>query len=201
MAQARRRRFAADEVVFHEGDPGDAIHVVLRGHALVRLGTPHGDRLALAVLGPGDEFGELSVLGPEHRHTATVTALDQLETLAIPRSTVEQLCRDDPATALALARLLAAGAERLGRQLTETSFLPAARRIARRLGEAARAFADGRLPIRLPITQDVLAELAATSRSTVNEVLRDLERRGVVRLERHTIEIVDAEALRAAGRW
>jgi len=197
VAHARRRRFAPDEVVFHEGDPGDAMHVVLRGHALVRTSTPRGDRLALALLGPGDQFGELSVLREDHRHTATVVALDDLETLAIGRSTVELLCRADPATALALARLLAASTERLGHRLIEASFLPAAPRIARRLAEAADTFQGGSVPI----TQDVLAELAGVSRSTVNEVLRDLERRSVVRLDRHAIQILDERTLRGAARW
>ncbi len=196
LAQARRRRYAPGEVVFHEGDIGDALQVVTRGHALVRTTTPRGDRFTFSLLAPGDQFGELSLLRADHRHTATVAAVDELETLAIGRPAFDRLCREDPSIGLALAHLLAGGIERLDRQLTEAHFLPAPRRVARRVGQAARTFGGA-----VPLTQDDLAGLAGTSRSTVNEVLRDLERRGVLRLDRHTITVLDDDALREAGRW
>jgi CRP-like cAMP-binding protein len=197
LAAARRRRFAPGEVVFHEGDLGDSLHVVTRGHAAVRSATPRGDVLTLGLLGPGDQFGELSLLRRDHRHTATVVALDELATLCLGRQAFESLCRQDPSAALALAHLLATNVERLGHLLTEAYFLPASRRIARRLWETTRTFHSQSIPI----TQHDLADLAGTSRPTANEVLRDLQRRGVVDLDRHSIAVIDAEALRAAGRW
>jgi CRP-like cAMP-binding protein len=197
LAAARRRRFDPDEVVFHEGDVGDALHVVRHGHAAIRSGTPRGDVLTLGLLGPGDQFGELSLLRTDHRHTATVIAVDDLETLALSRSAFERLCRDDATVGLALAHLLGARVERLGHLLSEAYFLPASRRVARRLWEATQSF-EG---CTVPLTQHDLAGLAGTTRPTANEALRALERRGVVRLDRHTIEVLDPAALRDAGSW
>lgn len=197
LADAWRRVFAPAEVVFHEGDLGDALHVITRGHAAIRTTTPRGDVLTLALLGPGDQFGELSLLRADHRHTATTVAIDELETLSVARAAFERLCRDDPAAALALAHMLAGSVERLDRLLTEAYFLPADRRVVRRLWEASRVFGLSSVPI----TQEDLAGLAGTSRSTANHVLRRLERAGVLSLDRHQITVLDEDALRAAGRW
>ena len=43
VAQAHRRRFARNEVIFHEGDPGETMHLVARGHVAIRINTPLGD--------------------------------------------------------------------------------------------------------------------------------------------------------------
>jgi len=200
LAAARRRSFAPGEVVYHEGDLGDALHLVVAGHVSIRTTTPRGDVLTLALLGPGDEFGELGLLRPDHRHTATIVALDAVETLSLRRAAFERLCADDPGAAVVLAHLLASAVERLDRLLAEAHFLPADRRVARRLAEAARMF-GGVPPVAVPLTQDELASLAGVSRATANHVLRRLEERDVVRLQRHHIEVLDPAALASSGRW
>ena len=81
---SRRRRFKRNEVVFHDGDPGDTLHIVMKGHFAVRITTPLGDTATLRVVGPGDHFGELAVLAPAAR-TGSVVALDRAETLCVTR--------------------------------------------------------------------------------------------------------------------
>ena len=74
---ARRRRFARNEVVFHEGDPADTLHLLDRGHVGVRTTTPLGDVALLSVLGPGEAFGEMALIDQSPRN-ATVVALRRL---------------------------------------------------------------------------------------------------------------------------
>src|SRR6476661_2129931 len=81
LQAARRRRFGKGEVVFHEGDPADSLHLVTAGHLAVQVSTPGGDRATLNVLGPGAHVGELALLPDVHQRSATVTALDSAETL------------------------------------------------------------------------------------------------------------------------
>jgi CRP/FNR family cyclic AMP-dependent transcriptional regulator len=57
LRAARRRRFARHEVVFHEGDLGDTLHLLAVGHVAVCVTTPLGDVATLTVLGPDDAFG------------------------------------------------------------------------------------------------------------------------------------------------
>lgn len=90
LSAARRRRFRRNEVVFHVGDPGDTLHLIVSGHVAVRVTTPLGDCATVAVLGPGACFGELSLLSPAPR-SATVAALDALETLGLHRDQMSEI--------------------------------------------------------------------------------------------------------------
>ncbi len=83
LALARRRTFARDEVIFHEADPGDCVHLIESGRVAVRIVTPHGQRATLAVIGPGEAFGELALLGPDARRTASIVTLEPTVTHAI----------------------------------------------------------------------------------------------------------------------
>ncbi|MDQ1509658.1 MAG: family transcriptional regulator, cyclic receptor protein [Actinomycetota bacterium] len=64
LTRARRRRFAHQEVLFHEGDPGDSLHLVSRGHVALRIHTPLGDIATVRIVRPGEFFGELAVGHP-----------------------------------------------------------------------------------------------------------------------------------------
>jgi CRP/FNR family transcriptional regulator, cyclic AMP receptor protein len=79
LSIARRRRFARGEVVFHADDPGDSVHLIAAGHFAIKIMTPLGDTVTLAVRGPGENFGEMALVGGEGRRSATVEALEQAE--------------------------------------------------------------------------------------------------------------------------
>src|SRR3954463_9112221 len=91
---ARRRRFRAGEVVFNEGDTGNSLHVVRRGHLKVVRPT-HDDRLVLDRVEPGEAFGELAVLNSAPR-TASVIAIEDCETLEISKSDFERVLDQHP---------------------------------------------------------------------------------------------------------
>src|SRR5262245_31139218 len=90
LTAARRRRFAKGEVIFHEGDPGDTLHLVSKGHIGIRVNTPLGDVAMVRVLRPGEFFGELAVVAPAPRN-ATACALDPAETLSLHRDDFQAL--------------------------------------------------------------------------------------------------------------
>src|SRR5436190_19254938 len=83
--QLRRRRFRRNEVIFHQGDPGDSLHVVSSGTVKIVLPSAEGEEAIIATLRPGDFFGELSLLDGAP-HSASVVALEPAETLALPRA-------------------------------------------------------------------------------------------------------------------
>ena len=65
LARARRRRFARNEVIFHEGDPGDTLHLIASGRVVVRKVSPRGETITLTVLGTGEFFGELALVSSD----------------------------------------------------------------------------------------------------------------------------------------
>lgn len=194
---ARRRTFSRGEVVFHRGDPADSLNLIRKGRFSVRIATPLGDTAMLDVLGPGDAFGELALLGREPDRSATVSALEPAETSSIHRGDFERLRREHPIVNDVLIGILTDRLRRLADQLVEAYYVPADRRVLRRVCELAELYGsgDGDGDVVIPLTQEEIAELAGTSRATVNRVLREAERRGTVELRRGRTAVLDLGGL------
>jgi CRP/FNR family cyclic AMP-dependent transcriptional regulator len=92
-----RRRYARREVIFHQGDPADALHLVLRGRLAVRVTTLVGSSVMLDVIGVGDLLGELAVIGDESHRSATAVALEPVETLVVRGSVFDEIRRTNHA--------------------------------------------------------------------------------------------------------
>lgn len=195
LAIARRRTFARDEVVFHEGDPADTVHLIDSGRAVVRNTTRHGQRVTLAVLGPGDAFGELALLEAGTRRSATVAAIEPLVTHAIYEADFHRLRGAHPELSEVIIALLSARVRQLDAQLLDALYLPADLRVRKRVAELAERYerTDGETVI--PLRQEDIADLAGTSRATVNRVLREEARRGTVRLTRGRTAVLDRDRL------
>jgi CRP/FNR family cyclic AMP-dependent transcriptional regulator len=192
LSIARRRTFARGEVVFHEHDPADSLHLVAKGRFAVRITTPFGESALLALRGPGEAFGELALVsGPEAVRSATVEALEAAETHAVYRREFDALRREHPRVGDVLVALLAQSVRRTNELLLDAYYAPAETRVLRRLRDLAAVFPDGEVRL----TQEDLASLAGTSRATVNRVLRDAERRGAVELRRGRTVVRNPEAL------
>ena len=188
---SRRRTFSRGEVVFHRSDPANALHLIATGRFAVRITTPLGETATLAVRGPGDAFGELALVGETAERSATVQALEPAETRSVLRDDFERLRRRHPSVDAILVAILAERVRRLSEQLAEAYYLSADARVVRRLADLADLYGG-----EVPLPQEALAELAGTSRATVNRVLRELEERGVVALGRSRTVVKDAERLR-----
>jgi len=201
VAVAQRRRFARGEVVFHQGDPADTLHLILRGHFAARLDSELGDAVTVSVHGPGDAFGELALLDLEEKRSTTVAALETAETYAVHRDDFTRLRAHYPSVNDVLARLLAARVRRMSELLAEAFTVDVEKRLLRRLVELAAEYGEGRPGTVVPLSQSELAGLAGTSRATVNRVLRGEALRGTVELRRGRTCILDPAALaRRAGR-
>jgi CRP/FNR family cyclic AMP-dependent transcriptional regulator len=195
LSIARRRTFRRGEVVFHMGDPADTLHLIASGRFAVRVQTALSDVVILTVLGPGQLFGELALLQPDARRSATVEALEPGETRSVHRPDFEELRRRHPQVSEVLIAILAGQVQRLSRQLLEALHLPADTRVLRRVSELAELYGPGDGEVTIPLRQEDLAGLAGTSRATVNRVLREEEERGTVRLGRGRLVVLDRAAL------
>jgi CRP-like cAMP-binding protein len=200
LAAAHRRRFSRGEVIFHEGDPGDTLHLLAKGRVAVRVTTPLGDSATLSVLGPGAIFGELAVVSTDDRRAATVTALEPAETLSLLRDEFDTLRTLHPSVNQVLVRILAAQLPALSSRLLEALFVPADKRVLRQLLAVAQLYGSDGDAVTVPLTQEDLAGLAGTTRPTVNKVLRAAEDAGALRLGRGRVELCDTELLARRAR-
>jgi CRP-like cAMP-binding protein len=202
IRHSRERRFARNEVVFHEGDTGDSLHLVETGLFVARSASTLGHVLTVNVFRPGSVFGELAALSKGGTRSATVVALRPGRTRMLRRQDLDEL-RAGRAGKEFDQFLLAAMIERnraLTAQVIELLFTPTVTRVLRQLRRLDElGFADDRDGwIRL--SQEDLATMTASTRATVNRVLRDLERRGIVELGRGRTRIVDPARLAALAR-
>ncbi len=197
LAVARRRRFDRAEVVFHQDDLAESLHLVASGRFAITRRTTLGEEALLAIRQGGEAFGELALIS-EQRRSATVSALEAGETLSVLYDDFEHLRRRHPGVDRILVALLAAQLKRMDQLLAEAYYETAERRIIRRLLDLAHVYGGDEQPIR--VTQDQLAALAGASRATVNTVLAQERRRGTIDVKRGATLILDRVALtRRAG--
>lgn len=198
-AACRLRRYRATQVIFHRGDPGDTLHIVISGGIRILLSAPDGDEILLAYLQPGEFFGELSLLDGLSR-SATAIATEDTVTLTLARPEFLPIVERTPALARQIILAMCARLRRTDVLLGDSAFLDVSARLARRLLDLALnrgipRSADGSAEVR--ITQTELATMVGASRETVNKELRVLEGRGLLQVQRGKIAIPNPAALRA----
>jgi CRP-like cAMP-binding protein len=189
------RSWNKGEIIFLEGDRGDALHVIDVGFVAIRKCTADGDELTLRILGPGESFGEQALLSASGRRTATAAALTSVSTRVLDRTRFQALRRSSPELADQMIDWLSESMHRLSDQLIDALFAPADQRVLRRLVDLAPLFDDGTPPVTVRVTQEELASMAGVRRQTVNAALRDAQDAGVLRLRRGVVDIIDRAGL------
>jgi len=192
-AQGVLRRFAAGQIIQQRGDDARGFWLIRSGQVAVGQFGPDGDFDAVALLGPGDSYGELAMLAGSPRVVDAV-AQGSVEAMLIRADALERLLAEDPAT---MRRLLAG----LAAQLQETIDMVVLMRRSQGFERIARLLVilsgDRPLPASISITQQGLADLTGTSRQTVNEALRLFEDHGAIRRGYGAIVLTDRRILTA----
>jgi len=185
-------------VVFHEEDPSDSLHLVVSGHVAVSVSAVEGGVALLNVLGPGEIFGELSLVSSSvAARSATIVCLEPVETRVITATRFEQLRRAQPSVDRWLAEILGERVRELSERARNLMLMGLDRRVYHGLQELADLYGGaGEEPVVVPLTQEHLAEFVGGSRPTVNQVLQRLVTQGVVELGRGRIAVLDRSALR-----
>ena len=201
----RVRRFRRGETVFHVGDPGDALFIVMSGAIKITLPADTGDEAILATLRAGDFFGELALLDGAAR-SATAVAIEPCETYILPRDRFRELIATEPVMRDTVLATMAGEVRRLTHHVEELHFLDITGRLASRLARmanepASNRQADGSIRLPGPLTQGDLAAMIGCTRQSVNKLLGMFTDDGLIRLERDRIVILDLDGLlRAAHR-
>jgi CRP/FNR family cyclic AMP-dependent transcriptional regulator len=196
------RHVVKGEVLFAEGEPGDRMYVIVEGK--VKLGQASGDgrESLLAVLGPAEMFGELSLFDPGVRRL-TATALTDAIVLGLGNDQLRPWLAGRPEVAAALLQALARRLRRTNEAMADLVFSDVPGRVAKALIELGEKFGtittDG-LMVTHDMTQEELAQLVGASRETVNKALADFVLRGWIRLESRQVLILDVERLGKRAR-
>jgi len=186
------------DVIFAEGEPGDRLFVVIDGKIKLGHASSDGRESLLAVLGPGEMFGELSLFDPGAR-TATATALTDSTVAGLGRPALRPWLTGRPEVAETLLTALAQRLRRTNEAMADLVFSDVPGRVAKALLDLGDKFgeetAEG-LSVTHDLTQEELAQLVGASRETVNKALADFAGRGWIQLESRSVVLLDVERLR-----
>jgi CRP-like cAMP-binding protein len=190
------------EILFSEGEPGDSLYIVLSGKVKVVRRAADGRQNLIALMGPSDMIGELSLFDPGPR-TATATAVTDARLGRLRKASLRPWLSDRPEIAEQLLRVLARRLRRTNDALADLIFTDVPGRVAKNLLQMAGKFGSrdgGVLRVTHDLTQEELAQLVGASRETVNKALADFASRGWLRLDGKSVIILDPERLARRAR-
>src|SRR5919112_1917084 len=191
-ALTRERHYTKGSVILFENDPGDALFIVRQGRVKVVLVGEDGREVILGVLGPGEYFGELSLIDEQPR-SAHVIAMEDSVLLALRSDDFRRRVEATPAMAWAMLLELSRRLRRADNKIGALALLDVPGRIARLLLDAAAEAGSDRLA--KPLTHQTIAQMIGASRETVSRAMVEFQESGWIAVERRMIRLVDRPAL------
>lgn len=192
-ALARSHRYRRNHVIFNEGDPGTALYMIVKGRVKVSQSSPDGKERTLALLSPGDVFGELALLDEQAR-SADAVVVEDSELLVVPRKDFLGFIITQPQAAMSLLVVLSQRLRRTNLLVHDAAFFDVRGRLARVLLDLARADGEtepGGALVCPRLTQTELASMVGVTRESVNKWLRHYERAGLITRRRGRLVILD----------
>lgn len=191
-SRVQERTFGRGEVILLEGEAPRAVYFIVRGQVRIYRLSPEGREQVLKRLGPGEAFNLVPVLdgGP---NPSSAMAWTDVTVYAVERGHFVQMVREHPALAVAILTDFAAKLRHMTALVEDLSLRTVGARLAKLLLTQA---AEGDAAPRRMTQQEMAAQLG-TVREVVGRALAELEREGLIRMERHRIVIVDRSGLEA----
>lgn len=187
------RSFDSGSYIFLEDSEGEQCFFVVKGSIKVTRLSKEGKEVILAMMGPGDFFGEMSLLDGRSR-SANIIALENTEVLTLNREDFLDVLQDYPNIAIQLIKEMALRLRKSDRQIVSLSLSDAEKRIALciiRFADEKGTIKMGQVNIKkIPIQQDI-ANMAGTSRETVSRAMKVLEDEGFISRNGKDLTILD----------
>lgn len=199
MGQTTLRR---GEVLFEEGEPGNRLYIITEGKVKLGHTSMDGRENLLAVLGPGEIIGELTLFDPGPRST-TATAVSPVTLLHLDHADLNAILDTNPTMGKHMLRALARRLRRTNESLADLVFSDVPGRVAKALLDLADRFgtpAEDGVHVPHDLTQEELAQLVGASRETVNKSLADFVSRGWIHLEGRAVTLLDLDRLARRAR-
>jgi len=176
-AHAQIRKVPTDTTIFYEGDPADAVFVVVNGRVKVVTTSSDGKEFILTVLGSGQVFGEMGLLETAPRSAAVIT-ITEVELMVIKRDDFDRLIESSPTISRKLMAILSRRLRRANSKMESLAYMDVAGRLARYLLDMAldhgQRLGNGWVVVKRPTHSDI-AHSIGTSRETVSRLINEFE--------------------------
>jgi CRP-like cAMP-binding protein len=193
-----RKKYKKGNIVVLEQEMGAALFVIVSGKVKIVRTDEDGREVILSIFGPGEFFGEMSLLDGLAR-SASVVALSKTELFMIHRRDFLKLLHEHPQVAISLLGELTMRLRKADGQIKSLSLKDASGRVANvilMLADDIGVFRKGKVEIdELPLQQD-MANMAGTSRETVSRMIHQFIREGHLQLNGNKLTINDYEEFR-----
>lgn len=197
-SRASLRSYRDGDLIVREGDPGDALHILVSGAVRISVSSSDGEEATVATLGPGDCIGEFAIFDGLPR-SASATATMKTQAFVVTRQDFSKWLETRPHAAMALLETMSLRLRRTNQGLTDVMFLDLQHRLAKQLCAMAESLGtagpDG--AVRLRVKQVDLGSMLGVTRESVNKELQNFARRGWLRTSRGGVTLTDIEALKA----
>jgi CRP/FNR family cyclic AMP-dependent transcriptional regulator len=195
VGRAQIRRFAAGDVIFHQGSPGSSMMAVITGQVRISISSPEGKELLLAMIQPGEMFGEIALLDGKER-SADARAQTACSLAVLDRREVLVFLERHPEAWVRIVEMLCERFRENTQHAAEVSLL----QLPARLAKALLRLDAERAPGSKPMSQRELGHFVGAARESVNKCLSDWQRRGAIRIDDNAIVIVDRASLEALAQ-
>jgi CRP/FNR family cyclic AMP-dependent transcriptional regulator len=197
-----RRTFAKGAIIFHKASSGQTMYIIESGKVRIFTLSESGQEVTLNIYGPGDVFGEFSLLDGLPR-SAGVVAMEKTVTLTLHRDHFLQHLEASPSMARSIIEVLTARLRFTTGHAESLAFLDVSGRVAMRLLDLAGRYGTEKASIELDLrlTQGELATWVAATRESVNKALGTFRDQGLIAVEGQRITILDVEGLERQIRW
>ena len=194
----RLRSLKAREELFHKGDEGSEVYLVVRGTVKALTTSEEGDDVVFSILSQGELFGEIALLGSPER-TATVSALTACELLAIHRRDFLDFLKRHPEASIKMLMVMAQRLKHVSELVEDTLFLNLPVRLAKKFVHYASIYGDeiesGDVRINLKLSQEEWGDLVGATRESINKQIAAWKDEGIVSTDAGHILIHSPEVL------
>ena len=191
VARAHLRKFDAGETIFLMDSTGESMMAILEGNVRISVPSPEGKEIVLAILHPGEVFGEIALLDGKGR-TADARAMTRCNIAVLDRRDVVSFFERQPNAWPKLVEVLCDRLRRTDQHLAEMALLEIPLRLAKTL---LRLLAEDTGGERIALSQRELGNIVGASRESVNKCLNEWQRRGIVTIEDNFITIANRKVL------
>ena len=177
--------YPKEQKVFSQGDPAQAIFYLQKGKVKLTVVSQHGKEAVIAILGPGDFFGEGCLAGQPQR-MSTVTTLSECSIVRIDKADMVRVLHDEPAFSEMFLHYLLSRNIRIEEDLVDHLFNSSEKRLARVLLLLANFGKEAKPETVIPkMSQETLAEIIGTTRSRVSHFMNKFRKLGFITYNGH----------------
>ena len=192
VTMVSRRPAPRGTAIMREGDAIDCLYIVISGRLKVMMGEADGKETILAILGPGEFFGEMGLIDDNPR-SATVVAIEPCELLAVTKRAFRKALVENSDLAMAVMRVLVRRLRDADRKIGSLAMLDVYGRVARLLLDMSEEV-DGRRVVTRRLPKQDIAKMIGASREMVSKVMKDLQTSGYIEVHGSTIMLRDRNA-------